>query len=620
MSSAKGLAKRTRKMPLLRIADAEWQFPYDSSVPWIRRPWFAALFFGVLVFATRYPLRPGQLVTFDDVNFAYSIGHFDIRASQPHPPGYPLFVMELRTLWWLRFRRMETLLFALAVAGSIAALAPVAVAGNRMMGGDSGFCAACLLVLHPVFWHAGITSAVRVQLAVVSMAVAACCWRAWRGHRRWVLWSAVVLGLGAGIRPETGPLLFPLWAACALRARVGWRAGGRALAAMAGAVLVWLAPAMLASGGPVPFVRACLDYLSDQASVSSGLFGAAGRHWETTFWHTVVWTLCGLPGCGAAAVLAWRRRWGWEFGWERLAFLALWFAPAFAFAILVHVEDPGHALAMLPPLALAAGYLVSRALDLTQAEVSPWWGAIVAAASLAVAWIVDRHSAEFAVLWLPAACLGGGLVLRMGRVKNFGVVPRAQVLLVLLAPAALLDVTMFLHRGWYYRGAAESGWHAAADRIEADLASGLALTSAEHIAKTLAVDDHTIREVRRLAAERPGETVVAWESGPAAWRKIAYYAPELPVAVLDHRRIRAGSPAVVAWWRGNRLERPEQSGAPVRMSVPAGARVIWVLKPGSEFEAAVRGAFAAQAAGPVWYTDLPESSGSRPVGEYEIAW
>jgi thiol-disulfide isomerase/thioredoxin len=50
------------------------------------------------------------LFTFDDVNLAYSVGHFDIRMSQPHPPGYPLFVMEMRVLSWLRFRRAESAL------------------------------------------------------------------------------------------------------------------------------------------------------------------------------------------------------------------------------------------------------------------------------------------------------------------------------------------------------------------------------------------------------------------------------------------------------------------------------------------------------------------------------
>ena len=225
-----------------------------------RRRWLVILTFSLLVAATRWPLAPGQLFTFDDVNLAYSIGHFDIRMSQPHPPGYPLFVIEMRVLSWLHFKRPESILLALALLGSVTALLLACYFGNRMLGARSGFWAAWILLLHPVFWHSGITAALRVQLAVVSLAVAACCWNAWRGDPRWVAWSAVALAIGAGIRPETGPLLFPLWAACALRAPLTWRERGKALAIMAGTMLVWLLPAMLASGGPIRFIRANLDY------------------------------------------------------------------------------------------------------------------------------------------------------------------------------------------------------------------------------------------------------------------------------------------------------------------------------------------------------------------------
>ena len=77
------------------------------------------ILFGLLVFVSRWPWAPGQLFTFDDVNLAYSIGHFDVRISQPHPPGYPLFVMEMRVLHWLRFRRAESVLLVLALSGSL---------------------------------------------------------------------------------------------------------------------------------------------------------------------------------------------------------------------------------------------------------------------------------------------------------------------------------------------------------------------------------------------------------------------------------------------------------------------------------------------------------------------
>src|ERR1700730_215842 len=176
------------------------------------RPWVVLILFGLLIFISRWPLAPGQLFTFDDVNLSYAIGHFDVRISQPHPTGYPLFVMEMRALTWLRFHRPESILLALSLAGSLLALLLLVFCGNRMLGGDSGYYAAWLTVFHPVFWHAGLTSALRVQLAVVSVCVGYACWRAWcadgNGGGRWVLWSALVLGIMAGIRPETGPLLF----------------------------------------------------------------------------------------------------------------------------------------------------------------------------------------------------------------------------------------------------------------------------------------------------------------------------------------------------------------------------------------------------------------------------
>ena len=581
-----------------------------------RRPWFVFILFGLLILASRWPLAPGQLFTFDDVNLAYSIGHFDVRISQPHPPGYPVFVMEMRVLHWLRFRRAESILLALSLTGSLAALLLIVWLGNRILGGLSGYYAAWLTVFHPVFWHAGVTSALRVQLAVVSLAGAALCWRAWScegkpGEGRWVLWSALVIGCGAGIRPETGPLLFPLWAVCALRAPVRWKDRATALGAMAAGVLVWLLPAMIASGGPVQYIKASLDYLSDQASVSSGLFGATESKWVTTFWRLIVWTFCGLLSVTLPAVLAWRRGSAWGLDNGRAAFLGLWFLPAFLFALDVHVEDPGQTLAMVPVVSLFGGYLMNRALDNVDAAISRWQTLTLVLASLAVAWIIDRHNAEFAVVAVPLACMVTGLLLKMGQIKNLGRLPRAHLVLFMLFPVVWLDITMFYHQGWYYEGR----------RTLADLNSGLALTSLDQIKSTLAVDDHTLRQMIRLAGERPGHTVVVWEHGLAAWRKAAYYAPGLPIVVLEHRMIRAGTPPVIAVWKGAEMEQQLQGPAPLHLTLPAGTqRVVWLLNPRTEFYDVVKRSFAPAAAPPVYYTDLPPESGSRILGEYELAW
>lgn len=592
-----------------------------------RRPWLIFLLFASLIIASRWPLAPGQLFTFDDVNLSYSIGHFDVRISQPHPPGYPLFVVEMRVLHWLHIRRAESILLVLALTGSVAVLLLMVVCGNRMLGGDSGYYAAWLTVFHPVFWHAGVASALRIQLAVVSLAAGAACWQAWLSRDespragRWVLWSAIVIGVGAGIRPETGPLLFPLWAACALRAPLSWKDRAISLAAMAAAVLVWLLPAMFASGGPVQYVKACLDYISDQASVSSALFGATENKWITTFWRLVVWSFCGLLPVTMPAVLAYRRDSAWGLGWERTAFLSLWFFPAFLFAIDVHVEDPGQTLALVPVVSLFGGYLIDRAVRNVDAAISRWQTVTLVLASLTAAWIIDRHNAEYVVVSLPLLGLVTGLILKLAQTKNLGSLPHAHIVIFLLFPIFWLDITIFYHEGWYYKGASTVGWRAAGERVLADLNSGLALTSLDQIKSTLAVDDHTLRQMSRLAAERPNHTTVVWEHGLAAWRKAAYYAPGVPIVVLEHKKIRSGSPPVIAVWKGAKMEQRIQGSAPLRLTLPAGTeRIVWLLNPHTEFYNHVQAGFAPEAASPVYYTDLPGGTGSRVLGEYELAW
>ncbi len=577
------------------------------------------LFFGSLVLATRLPLAPGQLLTFDDVNLAYSIGHFDVRVSQPQPPGYPLFVMEMRLLNWLHFRRAEHILLALGMGGSIAALVLMVLFGNRMLGGQAGFCAACMMLFHPVFWQTGVASALRMQLAVISLAVAAACWRAWHGDGRWVLWSAVALAVGAGIRPETGPLLLPLWAAAALRAPVSWKARAQALAVMAGVVLLWLVPAMAASGGPAVYVKTNLEYVSEQASVSSELFGATQAKAHATLWRLLVWTGFGILGWAMPAVLAFRRKGGWGIQREWMLFLALWLLPSLLFAIAVHVEDPGQVLAMLPVVSLFGGYLMSRALDNLDYWVSRCHALTLSLATLAVAWIVRFHYGWFLLLWIPPVALAAGLLLKLAQTKNAGYPPRVMMLGYLMTPVMILNLTAFNFHGWYYKGESAGGWQASLDQALADLNTGLELTSHEAMEKTLATDDHTLRQVKRLAAERPGQTVVVFEQGMTTWRKATYYAPDVPVVVLEHKRIRTSPPAM-AIWKGSRQEALSHGAAPLRFTLPAGARIVWLLNPRTEFYDLVQQAFAPTAADPVYVTDLPQGTGSRLLGEYELVW
>jgi hypothetical protein len=528
--------------------------------------------FGGLVLASRLPLAPGQLFSHDDVNFAYAIGDFDPRLSQPQPPGYPLFVLESRILYWLRFRRPESNLLALAMLSSIASVVALAwfgsqMFGDRVFGGDAGLCAAWLLVFHHSFWYAGLTSAVRPHLAVVSVVVAATCWQAWSGERRGLYRSAAALGLGAGIRPELGPLLLPLWVTSALRARATWLDRAKALGLLTASVLVWLAPTVQQSGGPRSYLQICRDYLADQAVLTSGLFGAEGARWQTTVTWLFVWTLSGVLACVPAAVLAWRPSGGFGLTWSQAAFLWLWGAPSFVFAALVHIADPGQGLGILPVVCLLGGWWISRA------------------ASRVDGWLARTHA-----------------------------------VVLLLIPALFLNALVFFRPGWYYRGPAAEGWRKTAHRIWEDVHSGMAFSSLHHIRGIAWVDDAALEELRRLKREWPGDTVVVWERGRTSSRKAGYYFQDLRVIVLSPKTIRTTATLAARYMRGPRVERLLQGPAPLVVPVPAGARLVWLVDPKTPFFADLKQSFPLQDADPLYYTDLPSGGAEQQVGSYLFTW
>ena len=77
---------------------------------------------------------------------------------------------------------------------------------------------------------------------------------------------------------------------------------------------------------------------------------------------------------------------------------------------------------------------------------------------------------------------------------------------------------------------------------------------------------------------------------------------------------------MIAVWKGNRLTQHLQGEAPLELRVPAGTRIVWLLNPRTEFYERVRRNLPLQEAGPVYYSNLPEVSGSRCLGEYVLAW
>ena len=326
-------------------------------------PRLAALFgFSILLVGlTRLPFFPPRLCSFDTVNLALALEHFDPTLDQPQPPGYPLFVLEAHLLNAL-FGSAERTFAVLGLLISGLAIGMLYLVGKELFSPWAGMVAAALLFVNPPFWFSSLTSPLGPHLALVSAAVAYFCWGAKRGERRPLYAASLALGVGGGAQPELFLLLLPLWIWAAWQTRER-KAVVRSALLLAGLGLVWTAVLIVASGGPQRLLAYFTEYLFVRTEHTSAVLDAS-TSWRRAAGRAVIWTGLGAVPWIWTLPFAWKAR-GATPGWVRKAvFLGLWFVPGWAFFLVVHIGDPDHTLGIAPALCLLGGFSIAgRAED-----------------------------------------------------------------------------------------------------------------------------------------------------------------------------------------------------------------------------------------------------------------
>jgi hypothetical protein len=326
-----------------------------------RTPLWCGLGCAALLVVTRVASAPRHLFYHDSVNLALALDEFNPAKHQPQPPGYPLFVALARLVHIFVPRPEDALLTAGLLIGLGALLLLCSLAGC-MFQRRAGMYAAALLVCNPVFWLGGITSQVRIALALGSTGVAWLAWRAMNSpaSNNGPLYMAFAgIGAAAGFRPSLGPLLLPLavWVWWTRRAPGRVLASGLLMTALASAPwLVWLA---LSVGGPVALARLLWAYSAHEFSATSAFFGASAPDGLETVLRALAWN--GLGALVWIPMLPMALSKGFRLDRVRLVFLAVWMLPLLLFSALIHVADPDQALGTVPAICLAGGALLAAA-------------------------------------------------------------------------------------------------------------------------------------------------------------------------------------------------------------------------------------------------------------------
>ena len=319
-----------------------------------------------LALLVRLPYQTNSLYHWDSVLYARALAAFDVSESQPHPPGYLLYVGAARLAALVLGDANASLVAVSLIAGALAVLLTYVV-GRQLFGRGAGIAAALLLATAPPFWlYSGVAYPYTV-LAAGSLALAGLGVAYWRGRWPHPFWLVLLWGLAGGFRTDLLVFLAPLLAVAHIACWRRRRCLRNLLAPVPGialGIVIWLVPtAILSQGWGVYW-----PLLWHQGAYVEGgysLWSHGWRAFQSNGWQVLVYAQEGL---GLALVpLAYglvRGGWGWwRAGRPRPRWttptpslvLALWLAPPVLFYTLVHISDRGYSFSYLPGLCIAAG-------------------------------------------------------------------------------------------------------------------------------------------------------------------------------------------------------------------------------------------------------------------------
>ena len=336
----------------------------------LRRDWGGAMLIFLVAVALDIPFRSRFAYQWDSAEFTLAIREYNVALSQPHAPGYFLYVMLGRLVNCFVGDPHGSLVW-LSVLGGSSLVALLYVVGVEMFGRRVGWVAALFGMTSPQVWfHSCVALMYVVDGFLVCLAVL-CCWRALRHGCRWA--DAVMIGgvlaIIGGVRPQTVPGLAPLVV------YVFWRSPKQRLAKLAGAfcvcasgTLVWLVPMVRMSGGWAVYAEAFHRPATLYAAVTFARGGIDALLWNVFFAGLYCWNGLALGVGLLTGALIKRvrmdgeRKESWDAAHrEALRVLALWIAPMMLMGTVVALTtQPGHVLSYLPAWIILVAVVASQ--------------------------------------------------------------------------------------------------------------------------------------------------------------------------------------------------------------------------------------------------------------------
>jgi hypothetical protein len=310
--------------------------------------------------ALRVPFRSTLPYHWDGAEFALAISEYNIIHSQPHAPGYFLYVMLGRLVNLMVGDPHASLVWLSVLAGSL--LVPVLYwLGTAMFDRRTGMIAALLAMTSPQTWfHSEVALTYIVDALLVSVTVLVC----WRAVQRGGSWTdavliGVLLAIVGGVRQQSvlalGPvLLYVFWNFC--QPRFAKLLVSALTAFLLG--LAWFLPMVAMTGGWHVYFEIVRRHTAFNAPATWVGGGLDALVWNVFF--AALFTLNGLMLAAVAVVVPiLRRSWRWES--RPFQLLAAWVGGMWVMATIIgFTKQPGYVLNFLPGLFLLAASTLAQ--------------------------------------------------------------------------------------------------------------------------------------------------------------------------------------------------------------------------------------------------------------------
>jgi len=316
---------------------------------------------GFLLF--HLPYLPQSLEDLDSINFALGIHDFDVARHQPHPPGYPIFILLARGAYRVIGSEPRALAAVSVVAGALGVIA-IAALFRRVGSPDGGLLATLIAITAPLYWFtsarplsdmAGLAAAVAVQALILGAATP-------RGFAAAAFLAALAVGIRSQVAWLTAPLLLYRWKLSRENSELKMNSeffirNAQFLLSYAAGALAWIGPLVVVSGGPAAYWRALAGQGSADLSAIRMLWTTpTAREFVDALYYAFVapwaaWMLASVMLLFAAigAVRAFRD------GRPSLAAITIAFGPYLLFDVLFQETfTTRYALPLVVPIAYLA--------------------------------------------------------------------------------------------------------------------------------------------------------------------------------------------------------------------------------------------------------------------------